>query len=84
MRDMKNEANYTINQKYMRRILQKILKYKLGENVLYILFSSVVLIGIFLFSISKLIRAFGLLLMGNKHSAKEEITQWDVLHKLRN
>ena len=66
----------------MKKFLQKIFKYKVGQYALYILFYAVILpmvfIGKTIYFTSKLIRALGFLLMGKIHSAKEEVTRWDV------
>jgi len=66
----------------MKKFLQKIFRYKAGQYALYILFYAVifpmVFIGKTIYFTSKPIRALGLLFMGKIHSAKEEITRWDI------
>jgi len=66
----------------MKKFLQKIFRNKVGQYALYILFYAVlipmVFIGKVIYFTSKPIRALGFLLMGRIHSAKEEVTRWDV------
>lgn len=66
----------------MKKFLQKIFKYKAGRYALYILFHMFFLptmfLGKIIYFISKPLRALGLFLMGEIHSAKEELTDWRV------
>jgi hypothetical protein len=67
----------------MKAFIIKMYNNKVGRIILYLVFwiliVPIMIIGRVLFYFSKVIRALGFLLMGEVHSAKEEITEWEIM-----